>query len=155
VAIEWKRLPNARARQPYDGSLVLLAVPNQLTAERIDPEHHYTVHIASWDTDDERWVTNEVDETTGKPRSFPFAEPVLWASINLPTLSLVGRAPSERLLRTFSRTGGDLSCLMVRAACGGKVSGRACLLKRSGKGERCALSLANFIPLNLRFWRFP
>jgi hypothetical protein len=89
MSIKWGRLPDPCNAEPYDSYLVLLALPNRLTVDRMDSDHPYTVHLATWDVDDRRWVTNEVDETTGETLCFAKDQPRFWAAVNLPHLSVV------------------------------------------------------------------
>lgn len=68
MAITWTQMPRAEmAVRPFDGGLVLLAVPTVLGPQfggGLDPSAPHCFYLAGRDAQSEHWGTTETDEET-------------------------------------------------------------------------------------------
>ncbi|VWX50721.1 hypothetical protein NOVOSPHI9U_310012 [Novosphingobium sp. 9U] len=85
--IDWKRIPKAGPGWPFDDQLVLLAVPHRVGAAwggGLDRGEPFSIHIARWEYEKGRWVTNESDDEAGGVLWLDQNAPSYWAAINPP-----------------------------------------------------------------------
>ncbi len=76
----WLKMTADRSAAPYDGRTYLLAVPHTVggSREQLDPDEPYSVYLGRWDKENERWVTTETDDESGRAYLLGSGAPVLY-----------------------------------------------------------------------------
>lgn len=85
--IDWRRLSGFVEELPFNGDLVLLAVPSAVAfalqlRRCAEPDTEHVVFLACFDADDRRWATT--DEDDGEILWLEASAPEWWAPLAKP-----------------------------------------------------------------------
>lgn len=82
--VYWSTIPSKGTALPFNGQDVVLAVPCQVVGGGLDPTHPFIFHIAYWRNDSGAWITNKLDDETGKVLTLRLDDPSHWAALGRP-----------------------------------------------------------------------